>query len=116
MLFAPLGPALLDRAKSSIPDHRIGVVLANREFEAWFLAAADSLRDHRGLSATLTCPDEVEAIRDPKGWLSRSMPRDQRYREVRHQPSFAAVMDIDLARSNSPSFDKLCREIDRLTA
>jgi Domain of unknown function (DUF4276) len=43
------GPALLKRAATARPDLPVSVVLAKREFEAWFLAAAESLRGQRGL-------------------------------------------------------------------
>src|SRR5438128_12140896 len=37
------GPRLLQRATKARPDLPVSVVLAKREFEAWFLAAAESL-------------------------------------------------------------------------
>jgi len=43
------GPKLLMRALSVHKDLPIAVVLAKQEFEAWFLAAAESLRGKRGL-------------------------------------------------------------------
>src|SRR5262249_6062139 len=46
---AALGPELLARAQKTRPDIPIRVVLAKREFEAWFLASAESLRGRRGL-------------------------------------------------------------------
>src|SRR5262249_13748344 len=39
---AELGPQLLDRARKARSDLPIGVVLAKREFEGWFLASAKS--------------------------------------------------------------------------
>ena len=38
------GPALLSRARRARNDLAISVVLASKEFEAWFIAAARSLR------------------------------------------------------------------------
>jgi hypothetical protein len=46
---AHLGPALLARAREARSDVPVSVVLANREFEAWFLAAAPSLAGNCGL-------------------------------------------------------------------
>lgn len=69
---ARLGPALLERARRARPDLALGVVLAKREFEAWFLAAAESLRGWRGLPETLEAPGDPEAIRGAKEWLGRS--------------------------------------------
>ena len=41
---AELGPALIHRASQAHSDLFIAVVIAKNEFEAWFLAAAESLR------------------------------------------------------------------------
>ncbi len=40
---AVLAPQIHRRASAVIPHRRISVVLANREYEAWFVAAANSL-------------------------------------------------------------------------
>jgi hypothetical protein len=100
---AELGPALLARSRAARGDMRISVVLAKREFESWFLAAAESLGLER--------PEDPEAIRGAKEWLSARMPR--RYVETLDQPALAAVVDIHLAR-RSPSFGRFCREVSRL--
>jgi hypothetical protein len=71
---AQLAPRLLNRARSARPDCRVSVVLANREFEAWFLASAESLSGHYGFPADIKTPDNPEEIRDAKGWLSRIEP------------------------------------------
>jgi hypothetical protein len=65
---ADLGPALLRRAQDARPDVRVSVVLANKEFEAWFLAGASSLAGHHGFPGDLASPDKPESIRDAKGW------------------------------------------------
>lgn len=111
---AELGPRLLNWAQSARPDVPIAVVLANREYEAWFIAAAESLRGQRGLDANLQPPADPEAMSGAKEWLSRNMPRGQPYSPIDHQASFSAFMDLELARQRSPSFDKLCRDVRRL--
>lgn len=103
---AELGPQLLARARAARPDRSGAVVLANREFEAWFLAAATSLRGHRGLSADLTPPAGPESPRDCKGWLSRRREDGREYKPTADQAALAAVFDLRLARKNAPSFDK----------
>ena len=70
-----LGPTLLERAKAARPDVPVGVVLAKREFESWFLAAIESLRGRRGLPADLQPMSDFENIRDAKGTLIRLMGR-----------------------------------------
>lgn len=110
---AQLGPQLLQRACSARADLPIAVVLAKYEYEAWFLAAAESLRGQRGLPEDLASPFEPESIRDAKGWLRDRMPKGQKYVETLHQPAFTARLLLDSARK-ADSFDKCYREIVRL--
>jgi hypothetical protein len=108
-----LGPALLARAQRARPDLRVGVVLAVREYEAWFMAAAESLRSQRGLPVDLEAPVLPDVGRNAKGWLDARMPRG--YSPTVDQVALTAVFDLALARG-SPSFDKLFRELARLLA
>ena len=60
----------LARATAARGDMLISVVLAKPEFEAWFLAAAESLRGERGLPVQMVAPDDPEGIVHAKEWLS----------------------------------------------
>jgi hypothetical protein len=110
---AELGPALLRRASQARSDLPIAVVLAKHEFEAWFLAAAESLRGQSGLGDDMHPPNDPEAIRGAKEWLSNQMEGSRTYRETRDQPTLAALFDIEQARQ-ADSFDKCYRDIVRL--
>jgi hypothetical protein len=110
---AQLGPALLRRAAQARSDLPIAVVLAKREFEAWFLAAAFSLRGQRGLSPTLEPPPDAEAIRGAKEWLTHRMEGSRQYVETLDQPALAAQFDLKAAR-RADSFEKCYREMVRL--
>ena len=110
---AETGPALLRRAVKARPDLPVSVVLAKREFEAWFLAADESLRGHRGLPSDLAAPPDPEAIRGAKEWLEDRMPRGKAYVASSDQPALTAVFDITAAR-RADSFDKCHREVIRL--
>jgi hypothetical protein len=110
---AQTGPELLRRACAARSDIPIGVVLAKREYEAWFLAAAESLRGRRGLAHDLTAPAEPESIRGAKEWLSARTATGVNYREVLDQPALTAVFDLSAAR-RADSFDKCYREVERL--
>ncbi len=110
---AALGPELLQRAMAVRPDLPISLVLAKREFEAWFLAAAESLRGSRGLAGDLDPPEEPEMIRGAKEWLTARMTGSLHYRETLDQPALAAVFDLTAAR-RADSFDKLYRDVSRL--
>jgi hypothetical protein len=107
---AQLGPELRLRALKARGDLPIAVVLAKREFEAWFLAAAESLRGKRGLKNELEPPDNPEEIGDAKGWLRQRREDDRRYRETVDQPGLTAQFDLNQAR-NTASFDKCYRDI-----
>lgn len=107
------GPELLRRAQRSRADMLISVVLANKEYESWFLASAASLSGKRGLRQELESPANPEAIRGAKEWLTAQMPRGRRYSETVDQPALTAVFDINAARV-SDSFDKFYREVQRM--
>jgi hypothetical protein len=110
---AEVGPALLERARLIRGDIPISVVLAKREYEAWFIAAAESLKSKRSLSSTLSSPDDPESIRGAKEWLSRQMPTGVRYSETTDQAALTAVFDMHAAR-RVDSFDKCYREIFKM--
>lgn len=111
---ATLGPQLLRRAAAQRSDMPVGVVLAVREYEAWFLASAASLSGKRGLGHDLQSPEKPEQIRDAKRWLQDHRVDGLAYRPILDQPALTAVLDLNVARMGSPSFDKLCREVERL--
>lgn len=107
-----LAQSLLDRAGART-DLDVSVVIANREFESWFLAGAASLRGKRGLAEDLTRPADPESIRGAKEWLSGHMVGGHPYSPPVDQPALTAVVDLDECRG-VPSFDKCYREIVRL--
>jgi hypothetical protein len=100
------------RASTVIDATNLSIVIANREFEAWFIASATSLDGCRGFKF-----DPVNAVGDPdrprgaKGWLARQM--NAGYHEVTDQPAFAASMNLAEAWANSRSFRRLCAEFSR---
>jgi hypothetical protein len=109
-----LGPDLLERARQARRDVPIGLVLAKYEFEAWFLAAIESLSGERGLGQDLAPVEAPESIRDAKGALTERMIGSWRYSPVPDQPALTALFDMAVARQRSASFDKCWREISRL--
>jgi hypothetical protein len=107
---ATLGPGLLARARQVRADLPIRVILAKREFEAWFLASAESLRGRRGLADNLESPPNPESIRGAKEWLTARMSEGRRYVETLDQPALTASFDLQRARA-AASFDKLFRDV-----
>ena len=106
-----LGPRLLTMARTHRPDRDISVVVATREYETWFLSAAESLRGHRGLPRDLLAPSHPEGIKGAKEWLGQRMADG--YTETIDQPALTMLFDLVAAR-RSDSFDKLVREVGRL--
>lgn len=111
---ASLGPELLKRATDARPDKKIAVVLANREYEAWFLASATSLAGECGLPVDLCTQSDPEAVRGAKERLRNLMPAGRRYRETADQAALTSKFDLTMARTNSPSFEKFYRDVARL--
>ncbi len=109
---AQLGPDLLARA-ARVKRLPVAVTIADRELEAWFLGAKESLRGVRGIRSDAAAPEAPESIRDAKGRLSLNM-ENRRYVEVDDQPALAAKLDLAQARGRCCSFDKLMRDIERL--
>lgn len=105
-----LGASILAEARRARPDLKISVVVANREYESWFLAGLDSLAGHAGVAAGARSPDDPESIRDAKGRVAAVM---QSYSATVDQERLSAVLDIAAARK-ADSFDKLVRDVCRL--
>lgn len=106
-----LGPELYRKAISIRDDISTLIALAYREYESWFLAAARSLRGHRGLPADLESPADAEEIRGAKEWLGRRM--DTPYDPITHQVEFSRAIDLTEARANA-SFDRLYNRVKEL--
>ncbi len=108
-----LAEQILRRATAARRDRTIRVVLAKREFESWFVAAAASIAGERGLPPGLAAPAYPEQMNDPKGWLSAHMGPGRSYRETLDQPALASRMDLAEGR-RARSFDKLWRDVASL--
>lgn len=111
---AELGPRLLARAQQTRPDKRIRVVLAHREYESWFLAAAGSLGGYCGLPQGLHDHEEPEKPRDAKGWLREQMQGSRTYSPPVDQLVLTRAFDIEAAAQHSPSFKRFCRVCNEL--
>lgn len=103
-----LGPSLLAIGRRG-EARDVACVIANVEYETWFIAAAESLHEELDLPAEI--PGNPEAHRLGKGWIKQRIKR-HKYSEPIDQPRLTAKMDLRLCRTRSPSFDKLCRELE----
>lgn len=103
-----LAPQLAAIVRDECGHLDVAIVLPNPEFETWFAAAAESLTRYFDLAVTPPSADpEVSGQR--KGAVRRWM--HGQYSETIDQVRLTEAMDLNLCRSRSPSFDKLCREL-----
>lgn len=113
---AELAPSLYRRLRQAVGAVPISVVLATREYEAWFLAAARSLRDSGRVSPIAEPPSSPESIRGAKEYLQREiLKRGATYSETVDQEALTAIMSLDEAES-CRSFRKLCKDLAAVVA
>jgi hypothetical protein len=110
-----LGPELRDRARAVAPHIPIEVVIANREYEAWFLAGLTALRRAAKVPPGEDVPKEsIERLRDCKKPLRSLLGRP--YEETIDQPDFTEALPFTPGMSKrSPSYGKLMRALAALT-
>lgn len=90
------------------------VVMANREYEAWFLASIESLRGQRGIREDAASFPKPEGPRDAKGRLEQRMYPRRRYSPPRDQAALTAGLDLASAYRGCRSFRKLVSAVGTL--
>ena len=111
---AELGPRVHRWATVAAGDMPCEVVLPHREYEAWFLAAIESLRGVRGVRSDATPHPDPEAPRGAKEQLEARMDTGKSYLERTHQPAFSAQFSMDAAHARCRSFRKLTKSFGDL--
>ena len=103
-------PRLLEIAASNtvLP---VRIFFACKEYKAWFLGSQASLRGQCGICVGAENTLNPELRRGAKEQLEESMRGNRGYVEVDDQPTLTARMDLNMARQNCRSFDKLCRDV-----
>jgi len=107
-----LGPRLTHKAREARPDANIACVVANIDYETWFVASAQSLTKYLRFKSESEIPTKPEDARAGKKWVQEHWI-GTKYSPTVDQPKLTAAMDLELCRSRSPSFQKLCRELER---
>jgi len=108
------GPKLQGWAQGEAGEIPCVLVMAWREYEAWFLAAIESLRGVRGISRTANSHDDPESPRDAKGQLERRMIPNRSYSETIDQAPLTARFDLAQAHKHCRSFRRFVRAFGRL--
>jgi len=85
-------------------------VLANQEFESWFVAAVESLGEFFSDADLSRLNDDREV--HGKRWVQRHYTVSDSYSETIDQPKLTARFDLRMCRAKSRSFDKLCRDLE----
>lgn len=115
-----LARGLADRIRSmnfSIPT---SIAVACREYEAWFLASLDTLcgrliGGRPGIPAGTVFEGDVDAARNPKGWLERHFPEGRAYKETQDMASLTERLDLEQVLSRSRSFNRLVHAVQELS-
>lgn len=108
-----LAPQILERAVQSRSDMDLICVIANPEYETWFVGACESLRDFLHFESH-DVPRHPEQSKSRKAWIENHFKlKNAVYSETIDQPRMTAKMDLSLCRKRCPSFDKLCRELEK---
>lgn len=93
---ATLGPTTQEIA-SRVARVPCQVVLAHREYEAWFLASIESLRGYRGILNDAAFSGNPDSPRDAKGRLEALMEPRLSYAETTDQVKFSTQFDMRVA-------------------
>ena len=108
---AELGPEIQAWALASAGNIPCEVVIAHREYEAWFLAAIESVRGCRGIRSDAEPHPSPEEPRGAKEQLEARIRAGRSYIERTDQPALSAMFSMPDAYRRSSSFRKLARSL-----
>jgi hypothetical protein len=111
-----LAPRVQGWAQAESRSVRSAVVMAHREYEAWFLAAIESLRGRRGIRNDANSHPQPELPRGTKSQLEDRMEKGHTYAETTDQAALSAVFDMRTAYARCSSFRKLVRAFGAITS
>ena len=104
---AELGPKVQGWATAAAGGLPCEVVLPHREYEAWFLAAIESLRSHALIRSDAAPLADPEQPRGAKERLRERVADGIAYSPTAHQARLSASFSLKLAYRRSRSFRKL---------
>ena len=102
-----VAPRLSEWAKRAAAPVPCEVVLANREFEAWFLGGFDGFRNERGFRRNAVSANDPESVRDAKGELGILLDLGRAYLPAVDQKRLAGLFDLQGATARCRSFRRL---------
>lgn len=113
-----LARTYVKRIKAMSLKRPVFVVIAQCEYEAWFLASLATIagkpwQNRVGLPPDTTYEGDSEGIVGVKGWLDRKLPPGHSYKPAQDQAVLTAMLDLELTRKNSRSFRRLCHALEQ---
>ena len=113
---AEVGPRIQEEVSKVAGETPCAVVLASREYEAWFLASIESLHGKRGILPSAKSHSAPETPRDAKGQLTKRMSKNRTYGPMVDQEALSALFDMKPSFRASRSFRKLTSAVGELLA
>jgi hypothetical protein len=108
-----LARELAKRAEALGLPFSVVVACANCEYESWFLASLDTIRDDY-LVPDAKYEGDPEQECSAKGWLSRRMRGQRNYKETLDQVKMTSRIDMARVQQNSRSFRRLVHAVEEL--
>ena len=102
-----LAPVLEQWASDEAGETPCAVVMAHREYEAWFLASIESLRGKRGIREDAEPHPRPEVPRGAKEKLEARMRRGLSYSETADQAALTAQLDLASVYARCRSFRRM---------
>jgi hypothetical protein len=109
-----MAPQIQQWARAEAGTLPCEVVMAKREYEAWFIATIESLRGVRGIREDATSHPDPETPRNAKGQLEERMGKNASYFEKADQPALSAVFNLPLAHARCRSFRRMVKAFGSL--
>ncbi len=103
-------------AKAEAGSRACEVVMAYREYEAWFLATIESLRGQRGIRPDAVSHPNPELPTGAKAHLEQRLVSRRSYAETADQPALSQMFDMATAHRRCRSFRRFVRAFGILTA
>lgn len=107
---------LYSRAHAIRSDWPFKIAFVVREFESLFLAERQAAINILNLPPATRFPEDPEALRDAKGWLSSALPKGVSYKPTTHQAKITAHLDLETLRGASANFRHLEKSLLYLIA
>lgn len=104
---AELGPKVQGWATAAARPLPCEVVLPHREYEAWFLAAIESLRTHDLIRTDAESHPDPERLHGAKEQMKKRLAAGRVYSPTSHQAALSASFSLERAYRGTRSFRKL---------